>query len=156
MSSDDAVEKLAREAASGNDEAYKFLRTIIETLHTWDDLIDKDKKIEDAQVHKAFLSALISLPSNQFYNRNRYLLEPALFMATINWRAATNRERVQPSEWTFIIRSSYVDLVVLTKMLTSNYEEAIKFAETVHDITHSEQFGGYLNAVADERKAREG
>lgn len=149
-------EQLYAEAGSGNAEAVAFLRTIVAIAHTWDDLVDRDKPIPDSKIHEAFTGALLTLPANAFYAKWRHLLEPVLLMGAINWRAATSAEREDAQRvWPFVMRSSYVDLLVMVKALTAGVEAAVVFAVKVRDSAHEEGLAAYRSALAQEQWAKE-
>jgi hypothetical protein len=50
----------------GNTDALNLFHHLVELIHIWDDLIDKDKPVSDEQINKAFLIALVYMPSNPF------------------------------------------------------------------------------------------
>jgi len=148
--------------AVGNDmDALAFLRGIASVMHTWDDLIDKDREIEDEEINAAFWFALVELPTNPFYAANAEMLRPIVVQSIVNWRAATAMERAATCEQyndlkiTFIIRSTYIDLVVMAACILGGPDWAAKVAPDLRRWAHSEGFKGYLDALAAEKEARE-
>lgn len=64
----------------GDKHTMSVALAIIKMLHTWDDLIDKDKPVTDAQVNMAFLDALTTIGGSPLWDsemaghmRNVYL-----------------------------------------------------------------------------------
>ena len=51
----------------GNQAAVNFNLLFRDILHTWDDLIDRDKPVSGEAIHQAFRAALVLLPANPFY-----------------------------------------------------------------------------------------
>ena len=51
----------------------------------WDDLIDKDNKLEDIEIHDAFYTSLISIPTNPFYLKNSHKILPVLEVSIYKW-----------------------------------------------------------------------
>jgi hypothetical protein len=51
----------------GNQDALNVYRMLVALVHTWDDLVDKDKPVTEAEINNAFLIALVYLPSNPVY-----------------------------------------------------------------------------------------
>jgi hypothetical protein len=51
----------------GNTDALNMYRMFIDLLHTWDDMVDKDRELTEDQINSAFLMCLVYLPSNPFY-----------------------------------------------------------------------------------------
>lgn len=151
--------KIVEEAVQGDPEALAFLRAMARVLHFWDDLIDKDKPIADAEIHARMWDALIVLPLNNFYRDNIDVLSPILISAIANWRIATAVERDEMSDpidlkWAFVIRSTYVDLVVMCAHLIGGLEHAVACGPAIRRWAHAEGYGGYLDNLAAETRAR--
>lgn len=51
----------------GNQDALNMYRMFVDLLHTWDDLVDKDKPKTEQEINNAFLIALVYLQANPFY-----------------------------------------------------------------------------------------
>ena len=68
-------------------DAIRFLHELFHMMHVWDDLIDKDKPIDDAAVNSAFTSLLVHIPANPFYQRFFSHLHPLISVATLDWLA---------------------------------------------------------------------
>lgn len=51
----------------GNKAALDMYLLFEDLAHTWDDLVDKDKDVSDAAINRAFLSCLVYLQVNPFY-----------------------------------------------------------------------------------------
>jgi len=51
----------------GDHHTLNMYRAFIDLLHTWDDLVDKDKPVSEIEINRAFLTALVYLPANPFY-----------------------------------------------------------------------------------------
>ena len=66
----------------GNEDAIKFMETISNWSHLYDDLIDKDQDISEEFVHQVMWEVMVGLPLNKFYQENCRLLAPALPMNT--------------------------------------------------------------------------
>jgi hypothetical protein len=149
---------IVEKAVRGNEAALEFLRRIAGVLHIWDDLIDRDKKVLDADICGAFTDALITIPSNPFYRAHQDVLLPILANAINNWRIATSLERsektVSDLKIAFIIRSSYVDLLTMSALLIGGGDWAAEVGVEVRRWAHQEGFQGYLDNLAAEEAAR--
>lgn len=138
-------------ATKGNTEAARFLELITSVLHFWDDLVDKDKPIPDDYIHLSMWQALVELPRNRFYQLNFSELNPILCTAIQNWLTANKIEATGTREdrhISFIIRSSYCDLVIHTATLCGGFEHGRDVAERVRTFWHDERFEGYLLNLA--------
>ena len=51
----------------------------------WDDLIDKDRPVTEAEIHKGFISALILVNDNPFWQRFHVKLMPIVVVGTNAW-----------------------------------------------------------------------
>lgn len=138
----------------GNESAAHFLDLITNILHLWDDLQDKDKPITAEDINLAFWNALIELPRNAFYRQNFAELNPILAVAIQNWHAANEMEATESADdkqIAFIVRSSYVDLVIQSARICGGYEWARKVTTEIRRFWHGETFAGYLKNLAIEK-----
>lgn len=127
MTIDDVLPKYLQ----GNKEAIDFVLTLHRIVETWDDLIDKDSPIKDADINRAFMRALIELPRNGFYQRNFALLNPIVEMAILDWLTANEFERTKDSEklrTAYILRCGILGLTVMSARIIGGYE----WAQTVN------------------------
>lgn len=141
----------------GNKAAAEFIEMICSIAHTWDDLIDKDKELENHAINKAFFEALVRLPRNLFYKTNFDHLNSVLLNSISNWQIATKLERTDSEHETsiaFILRSSYVDLITQSALLIGGEIWACRVGEEARLLTHGETYKGYLNNLALEKEAR--
>lgn len=144
-------------AVCGHPGAIALLEGIVKALHLWDDLIDADKPLSDDDVNRAFWFMLIDLPRNQFYSDNFYLLNPILMVAIQNWHAANKMERHGDDDdkrIAFILRSSYVDLITQSALITGGAAWAETITPEIRRFTHSEGYPAYLENLRIETEAR--
>lgn len=77
----------------GNADAAKFIADVCFVAHIWDDLIDKDKPVSDDQINQAFMTALVGIPSNAFYQSRYRDLQPLVFSGVLGYITANRMER---------------------------------------------------------------
>lgn len=153
---------LALEVAKGDAAAAEFMLQMCRVMHLWDDLIDKDKAVSDAQINEAFQLALVDIPRNPFYARNFTALNTLVQTAITNWHVATRMEREggdYEKSIAFILRSSYMDLFTQVAQIVGGPEWAVEMAHKTRLLTHKETYAGYLMNLEREalgRSAREG
>jgi hypothetical protein len=139
-------QQLLYQVVRGHSEAAEFCIMLIEVLHLWDDLIDRDKPILPEAINKAFWQALVELPRNSFYQEHFHDLIPCLMTAILNWHAA-NAMEATPSEpdkeIAFILRSSYADIVIQAAHLCGGYDWAIQITPLIRREFHKEGYAGY-------------
>jgi hypothetical protein len=151
---------IVAEALKGNADALAFVRAIALVLHTWDDLVDRDHDVDDAAINRAFWLALVELPRNAFYREHFNDLNAILVNAIVNWRIATNVERLRAPPAgdlmiAFIIRSTYVDLLTVSATLIGGADWSVTFGGDIHRWAHGEGFAAYLTNLTAEKAARE-
>lgn len=146
------------ELMKGNRAAADFIELIVDVLHFWDDLIDRDKPLPDELINRVMLDALITLPRNPFYRANFDPLNTVLMNSITNWHVATKLER-SGDEYreriAYILRSSYVDMISTAALIVGGPSYATEVAEQIRLYAHSETWGGYLVNLRNETKARE-
>ena len=101
---------------------------------------------------------LVDLPRNQFYSDNFYLLNPILMVAIQNWHAANKLERNggdDDKRIAFILRSSYVDLITQSALITGGAAWADTITPEIRRFAHQEGYPGYLESLRVETEARE-
>lgn len=135
-------------------DAVRFLHELFHMMHVWDDLIDKDKPVDDATINSAFTSLLVHVPANPFYQRFFAQLHPLISVATLDWLAANELERTGnklDEEIAFITRSSYAALILKTLELCRGYAFAQRVAADVRRTIHQEGFDAYRVALANQK-----
>lgn len=146
------------DAMCGDTSAVEFVSALANVMHFWDDLIDKDKVLRDEDINRAMELALLTLPTNQFYQQHFWVLHPILRNAITNWHIATRIERSNDESTypiAFILRSAAVDIITACATIIGGREHGIRVGHEVHLYTHREGMDGYLNNLTVEKAVRE-
>lgn len=77
----------------GNKDAVNMYMAFVDLLHTWDDLVDKDKDLSDHRINNAFLCALVYLPANPFYRSIQDQILPMWLTVVSAYDTANQYER---------------------------------------------------------------
>jgi hypothetical protein len=77
----------------GNQDALNMYRAFGSLLHTWDDMVDKDKVLTEKQINDAFLTCLVYLPANPFYQHIQAQILPMWLVVVSGYAAANHFER---------------------------------------------------------------
>jgi len=77
----------------GNQDALNVYRMFVDLLHTWDDMVDKDKPLTEAAINNAFLICLVYLPSNPFYRKIQDQILPMWLIVVSGYETANKFER---------------------------------------------------------------
>lgn len=77
----------------GNVDALNMYRAFVDLAHTWDDLVDKDKDVNETRINQAFLTCLVYLPANPFYRSIQDQIFPFWLVVVSSYEAANKFER---------------------------------------------------------------
>jgi len=79
----------------GNQDALNMFRMFVDLAHTWDDLVDRDKPVDDDRINNAFLIALVYLPANPFYQQIQRDIMPMWLTVVSAYQTANFFERAK-------------------------------------------------------------
>lgn len=130
-------------------DAIAFCLAILRVAHTWDDLIDRDKPVEDCTLNQAFWTALIELPQNPFYVRHFASLHPVMQLGILNWQSANRLERSDVQEhrlMAFTLRCMIGDVITMSALLIAGPLWAAEVHYAVQ-IAYPESLNQYLASV---------
>jgi hypothetical protein len=111
----------------GNAAATMLCLDLLEIVHVWDDLIDKDKPVSDGQIDAAFRKLMLDLPMNPFWQAHSGMLIPALQSSWLQWHAANVMEReLRPGdkEKAYMLRAAVYQVFHLCAALCGGFEWA--------------------------------
>lgn len=150
-------DELVMDAAAGDAAAADFLYLVVQIAQTWDDLIDRDKAVQDGDINHAFEAALVLIPGNPFYRLHSDTLSALLHNSIRNWHLATRIEReldaaMMPAA--FVLRSAYADIFAQVAYITGGSDHSLNIAMAARRQAHSEGMDGYVTNLAAERAAR--
>lgn len=74
----------------GNQDALNMYRMLVDLAHVWDDLVDKDKALSEAEINNAFLICLLYLPANPFYQSIQRDIAP-MWLTVVSAYGTANR-----------------------------------------------------------------
>lgn len=141
------------ECLLGDRQASAFVHTLFDIVHTWDDLIDGDIPVTAAAVSKAFRDAIVVLPNLPFYAQNYASLHPLLDAAILDWMTANTMESGgEAGSVSFVIRSSYVQILLRAAQIVGGFDHAAAIAPRVRNLIHSEGLGAYMASLGREHR----
>lgn len=148
--------KLFQWAAKGDQAAAAFLQAITDAAHVWDDVVDGDVPVPPESIDGAFEALVLIVPANPFYRQHRASLDPLIQQAALNWRVATaiERDADAPKHVSYILRSSYIDLIGQVALLTGGPLWAVEVITQVRLLNQDETMDDYLTNLDRERAAR--
>ncbi len=77
----------------GNQDALNMYRAFVSLLHTWDDMVDKDRDVGENDINRAFLTCLVYLPANPFYRAIQDQILPMWLTVVSSYETANKFER---------------------------------------------------------------
>ena len=146
---------IGQECLLGDESAIAFARVLLDVMHTWDDLIDGDRQPSADAVHRAFRAALVLLPGSAFYTAHFAHLYPLLDAAMLDWLTANELEStggVLDLQIAFVIRSSYVQILMRCAQIVGGWEHAVKVAPGIRRAVHAEGMANYIQALRAENR----
>ncbi len=120
------------ELMSGNEDATRFMQIIGEWSHIYDDLIDKDKNVNDDKIHWVMWELLVNLQLNSFFTTYSSFLIPVIMTGILNWHAANEIEKngnLEELRVSHSLRYSISDVGLMAMLLASGKEFADKNAK---------------------------
>lgn len=145
-----AAEKRLREIFLGNEEALRFLADAFFWTHVYDDLIDRDKPVDDERIHAVFWKLWVSIPTNPFFRANESLLRPVLVTGVLNWIGANEMQRrgvLEELRIAHVTRYSIVDLALMVLAIVADREYAFAHAREVRLAFQGDTWDHYLSEV---------
>jgi hypothetical protein len=125
----------------GNQSAVSFYVAVSTLCELWDDLTDRDKEIAQADVDAAFWSALITLPSNEFFNTHKAFFIPLIIQGINAWKDSVELEKgdAQDRAYALTLRNLGIQLVPMIVTVLRGHEAARQMSvdfwkwNTAHD-----------------------
>jgi len=135
---------------NGNQQAVALIEGILHLAEVYDDLIDKDGRITNDDIHQAFNFMLFGLPANQVY-REQPTIQVTIMNAMTTWRAANVMEKTGDTETlhaSYVMRMSPYNVATHIVMCVAGQEAAIKAAMLLYSRGDKGAFASYLNEHA--------
>lgn len=108
----------------GDLEAVRFLNMCYFIAHTWDDLVDRDKPVDDDSINTAFWYALVGIPQNQFYHINKDALVTQFNIFCNQWLDSNELSKLKgdPQVYAFVLKDTLMDLVSQCAYIKGGFE----------------------------------
>lgn len=133
----------------GDQNAVAFLLDVFNVGEVWDDLIDKDKPVEDADIHKAFYTALITLPANPFYRAYQAQLSGVMVSGIHAWIDANALEKGSKNDqaYAYVLRVWYMELLTLVATLLYGFDYAQSISIEMRQFFTHETLDQYIGEL---------
>lgn len=140
------------ELLCGDADAVNFYRCVAHCTHTYDDLIDNDKPVSQADLHAFVWRLLFEIPLNPFFDKHQNVLRPLLMTGILNWIAANEMEQSGSREElrvAHVIRYSAGDILLASMTLTGGIEHARTHARRARLMLQDETWLHYSTEKQD-------
>lgn len=96
----------------GNQSAVDFLVALSSIAELWDDLVDKDKELSRKEIDAVFWNALVTLPTNEFFNANRAFLMPLVIQSINAWQDSVELESGNTNDRAYALTLRIISLQI--------------------------------------------
>jgi hypothetical protein len=144
---DERVREVLSAAFMGNHAAVQFMLDLMDVVHTWDDLIDRDREVDPGEVHQAFTAAMVGFNLNPFFRAHAHVLTPVLLNGILNWHAANELEATQRPEClsvAHVIRCAIGDVAMVMAYLIGGMPYAQVWAARLRMLTQQDSLYDYI------------
>ena len=130
----------------GNQDALNMYRMMIDLLHTWDDLVDRDKPVAENEINNAFLICLVYLQANPFYRSIQEQIWPMWLTVVSAYETANKFERDKDEHGLEIahnLRYAAGHIVAYAVQVCVGYEKAREYMPALWKNVVFERFDEY-------------
>ncbi len=78
----------------------------------WDDLVDKDKEPSRKDIDIVFWNALVTLPTNEFFNQNKTFLMPLVVQSINAWQDSVELENGNTNDRAYALTLRIISLQI--------------------------------------------
>jgi len=126
--------------------AVKFVLDFSDACELFDDLIDRDKELEDGHVIRVLFNLFTEMPVNPFFDRWKAQLIPVIVTGINAWLDANELEKGDDDQQVFayVLRDWYMELLAFVIYLTRGRDCMRSVSMDVrHFFTHHETLEQY-------------
>ena len=159
---DEKIESLGNytpcELFNNNQEAYEVALILIRTCNIWDDLIDKDNPVTNAEIHYSYISILHDLQRNPFYKNYESELFSTITSSILSYLCANEYEETEDEhglELGHMLRYGPVLSVCYIIYLCNGFEKATTLYPIVIKGLCSERFNDYKTEIMGRKGAED-
>lgn len=131
----------------GNPEALQFIVAFGDICELFDDIIDRDKPIEDDHAIRVLFIVLTELPLNRFFEQYKQNIIPIIITGINAWLDANQLEKGSKNDrvFAYVLRDWYVELLAFVIFVTRGRDFMRSVSMEVRQFfTHHETLEQYL------------
>lgn len=135
----------------GNTDAVEFLEMIYYISHVWDDLIDKDVKVTEDNIHTCFWLAMVKIPSNPFYRANMDRIIHIYTVYIDQWLVANDLEKKGGDylNQSFVLKETLMGVISQCALILGGFHHMRKVSSEIQKL---ELVSQTLNEYRKERR----
>lgn len=145
------------QAFMGNLHAVELALLLSRVSHVWDDLIDRDRPVDDATINETFYALLVTLPSNPFYRDHVDTLLPLMAVGAMNYEIANSYEAVGGVErlaLAHVLRYSVADVITAMALIIGGPEWVRKIGPELRQRCQKDTLGHYMEEHHEDEERR--
>lgn len=96
----------------GNQSAVDFMVSLSSIAELWDDLVDKDKELNRNEIDSVFWNALVTLPTNEFFNQHKSFLMPLIIQSINAWQDSVELEKGSKDDRAYALTLRIISLQI--------------------------------------------
>jgi hypothetical protein len=143
----------------GDTDAVDFILQLAEVAEVWDDIIDRDKDFDPDRINRAFVLALLSIPSNPFYVAHGAYLRPLMMAGANAWMDSTELEKHKDGwakVWAYALRDWYMELIPACANIIGGYAHMRDVSIVTRRFFQAETLQEYLDGLSERSSDRQG
>jgi hypothetical protein len=135
---------------TGDMGALWFIRQFGDVCEVFDDLVDKDKPVTDADLARTLFAVLTEMPLNPFFDKHKHQLIPIIVTGINAWLDANTLEKGSENDrvFSYVLRDWYAELIAYIIYLCRgrDYMRSVSM-EVRHFFTHHETLEQYREGL---------
>lgn len=136
----------------GDAQAVQFCQNLFSITQIWDDLVDRDKPVDNDTINRMMWLAMIEIPRNPFYYQNSLALTQSMEIFMADWFDANELETGCKHEKSiaFVLRDSVGTIVIQCARIIGGYQWMREISADVRRFVYDESLDSYLKALPKE------
>lgn len=135
----DQLPDLCLKWANGHENAASFLMEWSTIVRRADDIADGDSEDPVGDMARVLYQALVSMPSNPFFQAHHATLSALMANAIMLWEKSEdwrNSENRKTRMFGFVCRENVEQVAYTVALLTGGYEHALSVIEDIQRLSH--------------------
>lgn len=136
----------------GNEDVLQIANCLAVLTHTWDDMIDRDVEVTDADINQAFMIALVNLPANPLYRAIQADILPMMKMVLIAYDTANRYEKASDAHGLEIghnLRYAAGHIIAYALSVAVGYEKSLELMPAIWKNLVPERIDDYRKEHAE-------